>query len=119
MVDISEGIRLFNNLDFFEAHVFFENLWINAERKDKLFLQGLIQISVGCFHTISKKRNGAINQFEKGTKKLLNYQPFYNGVNVEKFLIGIEPIKTFLKSNTDERNCEISFPKIEFSISNK
>ncbi|MFH1196086.1 MAG: DUF309 domain-containing protein [bacterium] len=119
MIDISEGITLFNNLEFFEAHDFFEKLWISADRKDKLFLQGLIQISVGCFHTISKNKSGAISQFGKGTKKLLNYQPLYNGVNVEKLLFGIEQIKFCLKSISEEFTWEISFPKIEFNISNK
>ncbi len=48
MLNITEGIKLFNNSDFFAAHDFFEGLWMEA-KKDKLFYQGLIQVSVGCF----------------------------------------------------------------------
>jgi predicted metal-dependent hydrolase len=40
--DISEGIRLFNEADFFSAHDFFENCWLECAKADKLFFQDLV-----------------------------------------------------------------------------
>ncbi|MCB9219020.1 MAG: DUF309 domain-containing protein, partial [Ignavibacteriales bacterium] len=43
MIDISEGIKLYNNCDFFSAHDFFEDIWMDAEKSEKEFFQGLVQ----------------------------------------------------------------------------
>ncbi|MCB9247923.1 MAG: DUF309 domain-containing protein [Ignavibacteriales bacterium] len=40
MFDIDEGVHLFNDSDFFfSAHDFFEDIWMEAERDEKLFFQ--------------------------------------------------------------------------------
>ncbi|MEW5843216.1 MAG: DUF309 domain-containing protein [Bacteroidota bacterium] len=44
MKDIIEGIRLFNESDFFSAHNIFEELWAESDREDRCFFQGLVLI---------------------------------------------------------------------------
>ncbi len=92
MIDITEGIDLFNDCDFFNAHDYFEDLWNKAEFNDRLFYQGMVQVSVGCFHLISGNNKGALSQFTKGTAKLINYVPIYSGVNIRKLIIDIFPL---------------------------
>lgn len=67
-----EGVELFNCHDFFSAHDIFEELWVEADRENKMFFQGLVQISVGCYHLICKNYKGAVSQLEKGLSKLVS-----------------------------------------------
>jgi len=43
----ARGIEEFNNRYFFECHDTLEDLWMDTVGRDRLFLQGLIQVSVG------------------------------------------------------------------------
>lgn len=91
MIDISEGVKLFNDWRFFEAHDYFEDIWIDYRGEARMFFQGLIQISVGCFHLINNNFRGSYNQFSKGRTKLQNYSPVYFQVDVEQLIKEIEP----------------------------
>jgi predicted metal-dependent hydrolase len=84
--DISEGIRLFNETDFFAAHDFFEDCWMDCSLEEKLFFQGLVQISVGSFHLLSGNLKGSLSQYLKGIGKLANYRPSYGSINLEKLI---------------------------------
>ena len=44
-----EGIALFNDVEFFEAHDAWEELWQEYHGDDRKFFQGLIQVAV-CLH---------------------------------------------------------------------
>ena len=45
---LREGINLFNQRRFFEAHEIWEMFYQRAEINDKSFLEGLIQLSAAC-----------------------------------------------------------------------
>lgn len=90
MKDISYGITLFNNADFFEAHDFFEDLWFESKRDEKDFYQGMVQISVGSYHLICGNTKGAKSQFLKGSDKLRRYFPSYLNINLEKLIKDVE-----------------------------
>ena len=112
MVDISKGIDLFNNADFFAAHDFFENLWIESEQKDRLFFQGMVQVSVGCYHLICGNYKGARSQYKKASEKLVNYHPLYYGINLEKLLLTVDELKIDLKKYFSSEINEIDLKKI-------
>jgi len=101
---IDEGIKLFNESDFFAAHDFFEDIWMEAESEDKLFFQGLVQISVGCYHLICGNFSGAKSQLLKGEEKLVRYLPVYLKVNVEDLLLNVRKIISAIqiKNKPDE-----------------
>lgn len=113
--DISQGIELFNQADFFSAHDFFEKCWLECENEDKLFFQGLVQISVGCFHLISGNSRGSISQFNKGILKLNKYLPVHGNVNLEILLRNIEILIKVLTKNTSVNSDVVwnQIPKIE------
>lgn len=94
---IEEGVELFNDYDFFAAHDFFENLWMNAESKDRLFFQGMVQLSVGSYHLLNKNIKGSLNQYKKGTNKLENYVPDYKGIELDILLEKIHNLITDLE----------------------
>ncbi len=114
--EIEEGVNLFNDQDFFAAHDFFENLWIHADKKDRLFFQGMVQISVGGYHLLNENFRGAYSQFSKGTAKLKNYAPHYKGVELRFLIQKIEKIISKLEFYFLDENVEIEiaeFPKVE------
>lgn len=119
MTDISEGIKLFNNADFFAAHDYFEDLWIKSNRDDKLFYQGMVQISVGSFHLTCGNYKGALSQYRKGTNKLKMYVPYYKGVNIAKVLNDVSPIIEELTRYFDNNISEVDrekIPTLEYNI---
>ena len=80
------GVEEFNHGFFFECHDTLEELWMGTVGKDRLFLQGLIQVSVGFYHFFNQNYKGAVSQLTKGLKKLEGYGSSYYGVEVENFV---------------------------------
>ncbi len=111
MIDIFKGVLFFNDSDFFSAHDFFEDIWMGAEADEKFFFQGLVQISVGCYHLICGNLKGAKSQLIKGIEKLNNYQPEFYSVNLEKLIKEI----SFLSNNINNKNILEKIPKIELT----
>ncbi len=66
----STGLEAFNNREFYAAHEFWEDLWSDYKLDDALFIQGLIQVAVGCFHLTNLNVNGAVGLFTKCLPKL-------------------------------------------------
>ena len=121
MIDLSDGVKLFNNADFFESHDYFEDLWMNAEHPDRLFYQGMVQISVGCYHLEHKNYKGALSQFTRGSEKLIRYPEIYNGVNLSKLLKDVEPLKEKLEKYFSGELTSIIYkncPELEYNIVN-
>jgi hypothetical protein len=83
------GLEQFNGGYFFECHDTLEEIWMETSGHDRLFLQGLIQVSVGFYHLLNRNFKGAASQFRKGISKLDQYRPSHRGVELEKFLEAI------------------------------
>jgi predicted metal-dependent hydrolase len=80
------GINEFNRGCFFECHDTLEDLWHETRGIDRLFLQGLIQVSVGFYHLLNRNFKGATSQFTRGLNKLQKYRPSHRGIELEDFL---------------------------------
>ena len=83
------GINEFNRGCFFECHDTLEDLWHETRGIDRLFLQGLIQVSVGFYHLLNRNFKGATSQFTRGVNKLQKYRPSHRGVELEAFLTNV------------------------------
>jgi predicted metal-dependent hydrolase len=79
------GIAEFNREQFFECHDTLEELWMETGGRDRLFLQGLIQASVGLYHFFNGNYKGASSQMTKALGKLDGYRPAYAGIDLERF----------------------------------
>jgi hypothetical protein len=77
---LEEGVRLFNDGQFFAAHEIWEEVWTPARGAERLFLQALIHLAVGFHHTQRGNREGALRQLRKGLKKLAGYLPEAGGI---------------------------------------
>ncbi|MFZ1288571.1 MAG: DUF309 domain-containing protein [Melioribacteraceae bacterium] len=111
MIDISEGVLLFNDCDFFAAHDFFEEVWMSAIKSEKEFFQGLVQISVGSFHLICGNKNGAKSQLTKGKFKLEQYLPSFYNVNIIKLVSEL----SILVEKIEVKDIFNLIPKIELT----
>ena len=70
----NKGIIAFNNRQFYDAHEFWEDLWLNYKLEDAKFVQGLIQLAVSYFHFFNNNLNGARSMMKKCLIKFEPYQ---------------------------------------------
>ena len=78
----AKGLAAFNARDFYDAHEYWEDLWRDFQLPDRKFVQGLIQLAVGCFHLTNDNLNGARGLFTKTLPKLEPYAPRQRGLDV-------------------------------------
>ena len=81
-----EGLRLFNEEEFFDCHDVLEELWSEVIGDEKKFYQGLIQASVALFHFGNENLGGARKLYESARKNLEQYDSPYMGLDIGKFL---------------------------------
>ena len=112
MENINEGINLFNNSDYFSAHDFFEDLWMEADIENRLFFQGLVQVSVGSYHLLNNNLRGALNQYRKSVAKLKNYTPVYMNVQTGILIEKVEILISDLEKYFDEKINFVDINKI-------
>ncbi len=115
---LGRGISEFNRGYYFEAHDILEGLWMETTGRDRLFLQGLIQVSVGFYHLFNKNFKGALSQFTKGLSKLENYLPEHRGVELKEFTSQIKRWKLIAQDALEGRVPEFEpeeAPKIELT----
>ena len=60
-----KGIDAFNDRCFYDAHEYWEELWLDYKLKDATFIQGLIQLAVSYFHLFNNNLNGARSMIRK------------------------------------------------------
>ncbi|HUL43175.1 MAG TPA: DUF309 domain-containing protein [Bacteroidota bacterium] len=85
-----QGIGEFNSGLFFECHDTLEDLWHGVRGEERLFLQGLIQISVGFYHLFNRNYKGAVSQLTRGISKIDRYRPSYQGIDLDLFTRQVE-----------------------------
>ena len=86
------GLKLFNEKNFYDAHEKWEDLWSDYYLKDRLFIQGLIQLSVSFVHLKNNNLNGAKSLLNKCKQKFEGLD-IQRGIDVKKLLISIEKVQ--------------------------
>ena len=97
------GLKLFNDKNFYDAHEKWEDLWSDYYLKDRLFIQGLIQLSVSFVHLKNNNINGAKSLLNKCKQKFEGFD-IQRGIDVKKLLISIEKVQDnydHIKSSED------------------
>jgi uncharacterized protein len=68
---LEEGLLLFNQAKFYEAHEVWEDLWrATTEPSQRACCQGLIQAAVGLHHLSRGNKTGAQSQLQKSIRNL-------------------------------------------------
>ena len=81
---LSQGIGLFNDGEFFRCHEVLEEAWRLERRPRRLFLQALIHLAVGFYHAKRGNTVGAVRQLRKGIEKLAAYTPSCEGMDTAR-----------------------------------
>jgi predicted metal-dependent hydrolase len=109
--DIEKGIQFFNEGCYFEAHEEWEKYWRNLTDSDeKLFIQGMIKISVALYHFKKKNFAGSEKLLKSGINLLTEH--IDAKINIDKNAF-IESINLFYKRlKYSEEILENELPKI-------
>ncbi|MEQ9549865.1 MAG: DUF309 domain-containing protein [Coleofasciculus sp. G3-WIS-01] len=77
-----QGVEQFNQQEFYACHDTLEALWMDAVEPKKQFYQGILQISVACYHLNNLNWRGAVILLGEGIRRLGDYQPIYEEIQV-------------------------------------
>ncbi len=87
---IDEGIRLFNEQEFFACHDVLEDFWSELTCSEKPFFQGLIQAAVALFHFDEGNLGGAHRMNVSCRAYLSPFTPVLGGIEVQRLLDDLE-----------------------------
>ena len=100
-----QGMEAFNNRQFYDAHEYWEELWLDYKLDDAQFIQGLIQLAVSYFHFYNGNINGARSMIKKCLKKLKIFESS-RGINVLELTSEIISVQSYFNDTevTDNIN---------------
>lgn len=87
---IDEGIRLFNEQEFFACHDVFEEFWSELVGPEKKFFQGLIHASVCLFHFEGGNLSGARKMYGSFVLYVSDFPAHFCGIDVVKLMLDME-----------------------------
>ena len=96
----NKGIEAFNNRQFYDAHEYWEELWLNYKLSDSNFIQGLIQLAVGYFHLFNQNLTGARSMIKKCLKKIDPFQTA-RGIDVIELKSQICNVQKYFDNTVD------------------
>lgn len=98
-----QGVEQFNRQEFYACHDTLEALWMEAFSPQKRFYQGVLQIAVACYHLGNLNWRGAVILLGEGIGRLSDYQPLYEGIDVEALIFeSVELLKALQQSGQAE-----------------
>lgn len=95
--EAEEGVRLFNQRQYFEAHDILEEVWIRRTGKEKIFYQGLIQVAVGLYKIAVGNQGGAVSLLTKGLDKLRSVRDLDSPLDLERLIPETETVLARVK----------------------
>ena len=81
-----DGIQLFNEAAFFEAHEVWEDIWHVAYGLKHDFYQGMIQCAVALEHYRRSNPRGVLSLYQSYRPKFKELPPMFMGLDVKRFL---------------------------------
>ena len=87
-----DGIELFNEYEFFEAHEVWEDIWHMAYGIKHDFYQGLIQCSVALEHYRRSNPRGVASLYQSYRPKFKHVPPVFMGLDVAAFLADMHEV---------------------------
>ncbi|MBI1870257.1 MAG: DUF309 domain-containing protein [Chlamydiae bacterium] len=110
-----EGIKCFNERQYFECHECLESLWLEVGGIQEIFYQALIQAAVAIYHLERGNFWGAQSLYQESLKKFSKVPDLYMGLQVREFEQDFKKFFTpylALKKGDFIEISPASFPKI-------
>jgi hypothetical protein len=80
---MAEGLRCYQNQEFFDAHEHWEGVWLMCNEPEKTFLQALIQVTAAFHHLKRGNAAGTKSLLYRALRRLDGFPAEYEGVAVE------------------------------------
>lgn len=109
--ELAEGLRCYRNREFFEAHEYWEAVWLRSSEPEKTFLQALIQTTAAFHHFQRKNYLGAASLLRAALRRLQPYPADFAGIAVESLRRNIRAWLAAL--DHDPLRSELPFPEIK------
>jgi uncharacterized protein len=81
---LAEGLHCYRTEQFFEAHEYWEAVWLTLAEPEKSFLQALVQVSAAFHHLSRGNRIGTISLLTRSLHRLDRSPSQFSGMNVTK-----------------------------------
>jgi uncharacterized protein len=105
-----EGLAHFNSEKFFEAHEFWEEIWLLEPEPEKTFLQGLIQVTAAFHHYQRKNPEGAESLLASGIVKLSRFPADHHGLAIKELREAAKIWARALGNRSDTRG--LPYPRL-------
>jgi hypothetical protein len=112
-----EGIRLFNEGEFYECHEAIEHEWHAETRPIRRLYQGILQIGVGFLHARRGNHTGALLLLSDGIDKTVEFAPVCLGIDTGRLAAESQAALERLSELGPERVSEFDFttaPQVRF-----
>ena len=80
-----EGLKLFNEGKFFEAHEELETAWRDETGEIRNLYKGILQVAVAYLHITRENYEGAVKVYGRSLKWLKDWPDVCRGIQVKKF----------------------------------
>ncbi|HEV7677785.1 MAG TPA: DUF309 domain-containing protein [Candidatus Dormibacteraeota bacterium] len=84
--ELGDGIRLFNEARWFEAHEVLERAWLAEPGPLRNLYQGILQVGVGLHHARRGNVAGGLRLLDRGMSRLGPFEPHRLGVDVTRLV---------------------------------
>lgn len=96
-----EGIRLFNDAQFWHAHEQWEACWLISVEPDYTFYKGIIQAAAALYHWQRGNPRGLHLNWCKSRRKLQSLATPYRGLDLEAFIDAMDAFEAGWQSGMD------------------
>jgi uncharacterized protein len=79
---LADGLRLYDAGEYFAAHEAWETVWLRAQEPEKMFLQGLIQVTAAFHHLRRDNPQGTVLLLQAALGRLERYPASFAGIAV-------------------------------------
>ncbi|MGC2399193.1 MAG: DUF309 domain-containing protein [Acidobacteriaceae bacterium] len=107
---LAEGLRQYKAGEFFAAHESWESVWMVAQEPEKLFLQGLIQVTAAFHHLQRRNLLGTTRLLQHALRRLERYPASFGAISVTLLCDDIRAWLTALETGTPQP--EFGSPRI-------
>jgi len=77
-----KGLEAFNSSHFYEAHEHWEEVWLKTPNPEKMFLQGLIQVTAAFHHWQRNNPLGTARLLQGALRRLEAYPASFGSISV-------------------------------------
>jgi predicted metal-dependent hydrolase len=104
-----KGLEAYHQGKYNDAHEFWEDLWCHYYLKDKIFIQGLIMLTVSFAHLQYGNLSGAKGLIKKCQVKFADYKGIHRNINVNILMKEIRTVEEYYNTieNTSEFNWDL------------